>query len=89
MLGDWDVEDVTRQIILAKKPSALPELEQVWRASSGEISRHLRGTKRTSPVFGMLTSDYPLLPVRRRLERVFAPSTPDRFHLRSFSRVVR
>ena len=26
MLGDWDVENVTRQIILAKKPSAQPEV---------------------------------------------------------------
>lgn len=45
MLGDWDVENVTRQIILAKKPSAQPEVEHVWRANLGEISRHLRGTK--------------------------------------------
>jgi hypothetical protein len=28
MLGDWDVENVTRQIILAKKPSAQPEVER-------------------------------------------------------------
>lgn len=40
MLGDWDVENVTRQIILAKKPSAQPLVEQVWRSNLGEISRH-------------------------------------------------
>ena len=45
MLGDWDVENVTRQIILSKKPSAHPEVEKVWRSNLGEISRHLRGTK--------------------------------------------
>ena len=50
MLGDWDVENVTRQIILAKKPSAQPEVEQVWRSNLGEISRHLRGPSwSTSP----------------------------------------
>ena len=45
MLGDWDVENVTRQIILAKKPTAQPAVEKVWRANLGEISRHLSGTK--------------------------------------------
>lgn len=45
MLGDWDVENVTRQIILAKKPTAQPDIEKVWRSNLGEISRHLRGTK--------------------------------------------
>ena len=34
MLGDWDVENVTRQIILAKKPSAQPEIERVWPSSA-------------------------------------------------------
>ncbi len=73
MLGDWDVENVTRQIILAKKPSAQPEVERVWRANLGEISRHLRGTKleHVTDDEDVLTSDYPLLPVRRRFwERV-------------------
>lgn len=73
MLGDWDVENVTRQIILAKKPSAQPEVEKVWRNNLGEISRHLRGTKleHVTDDEAVLTSDYPLLPVRRRFwERV-------------------
>lgn len=73
MLGDWDVENVTRQIILAKKPSAQPEIERVWRANLGEISRHLRGTKleHVTDDEAVLTADYPLLPVRRRFwERV-------------------
>lgn len=68
MLGDWDVENVTRQIILAKKPSVQPEVERVWRANLGEISRHLRGSKlaHTLDDENILTVDYPLLPVRRR-----------------------
>ena len=73
MLGDWDVENVTRQIILAKKPSAQPHVEQVWRSNLGEISRHLRGTKleHTTEDEDVLTADYPVLPVRRRFwERV-------------------
>lgn len=93
MLGDWDVENVTRQIILAKKPSAQPEVERVWRASLGEISRHLRGTKleHVTDDEGVMTSDYPLLPVRRRFwERVLRTidTTGTVSQLRSQLRVV-
>ncbi|KNE27047.1 BREX system P-loop protein BrxC [Achromobacter spanius] len=93
MLGDWDVENVTRQIILAKKPSAQPEVEQVWRANLGEISRHLRGTKleHVTDDEELLTSDYPLLPVRRRFwERVLRTidTTGTVSQLRSQLRVV-
>jgi hypothetical protein len=73
MLGDWDVENVTRKIILAKKPTAIPEIERVWRDNLGEISRHLRGTKleHVTDDENVMTLDYPLLPVRRRFwERV-------------------
>ena len=39
MLGDWDVENVTRQIILAKKPSAQPQVNRsgapTWARSPG------------------------------------------------------
>lgn len=93
MLGDWDVENVTRQIILAKKPSAQPEVEHVWRANLGEISRHLRGTKleHVTDDEDVLTSDYPLLPVRRRFwERVLRTidTTGTVSQLRSQLRVV-
>jgi len=93
MLGDWDVENVTRQIILAKKPSAQPEVEHVWRANLGEISRHLRGTKleHVTDDEGVMTSDYPLLPVRRRFwERVLRTidTTGTVSQLRSQLRVV-
>lgn len=93
ILGDWDVENVTRQIILAKKPSAQPEVEKVWRANLGEISRHLRGTKleHVTDDESVLTSDYPLLPVRRRFwERVLRTidTTGTVSQLRSQLRVV-
>lgn len=69
MLGDWDVEHVTRKIILAKKPSVEQDLKKVLDNELGEISRHLRGTKieHTKDDEALLTSDYPILPVRRRL----------------------
>ena len=93
MLGDWDVENVTRQIILAKKPSAQLDVEQVWRDNLGEISRHLRGTKleHVTDDEKVLTSDYPLLPVRRRFwERVLRTidTTGTVSQLRSQLRVV-
>lgn len=67
-LGDWDVENVTRKIILAKKPTAVPEIDRVWRDNLGEISRHLRGTKleHVTDDETVITADYPILPVRRR-----------------------
>ncbi len=93
MLGDWDVENVTRKIILAKKPTAQPEVEAVWRANLGEISRHLRGTKleHATEDEEVLTSDYPILPVRRRFwERVLRTidTTGTVSQLRSQLRVV-
>lgn len=93
MLGDWDVENVTRQIILAKKPTAQPEVEHVWRTNLGEISRHLRGTKLeyVTDDEDVMTSDYPLLPVRRRFwERVLRTidTTGTVSQLRSQLRVV-
>lgn len=93
MLGDWDVENVTRQIILAKKPSSVPQVEEVWRNNLGEISRHLRGTKleHIADDEDVLTSDYPLLPVRRRFwERVLRTidTTGTVSQLRSQLRVV-
>ncbi len=93
MLGDWDVENVTRQIILAKKPSAQLAIEQIWRNNLGEISRHLRGTKleHVTDDEAVLSSDYPLLPVRRRFwERVLRTidTTGTVSQLRSQLRVV-
>jgi hypothetical protein len=93
MLGDWDVENVTRQIILAKKPSATPAVDAVWRDNLGEISRHLRGTKleHVTEDEALMTADYPILPVRRRFwERVLRTidTTGTVSQLRSQLRVV-
>lgn len=92
-LSDIDVENVTREIILAKKPSAQPAVEQAWRNNLGEISRHLRGTKleHVHDDESVLTADYPILPVRRRFwERVLRTidTTGTVSQLRSQLRVV-
>ena len=93
MLSDVDVENVTRQIILAKKPSARPLVEQSWRGNLGEISRHLRGTKleHVTEDEQLMSDDYPILPVRRRFwERVLRTidTTGTVSQLRSQLRVV-
>lgn len=93
MLGDYDVESVTRKIILAKKPSAQSDIERMWRANLGEISRHLRGTQleHVTDDEAVLTADYPILPVRRRFwEKVLRniDTTGTVSQLRSQLRVV-
>lgn len=72
-LSDTDVESVIRKVILQKKESAKPEVDQVLKNQLGEISRQLRGTRieyhRDDEK--VMVADYPLLPVRRRFwERV-------------------
>ena len=67
-LSDTDVEAVTRKMVLAKKPDKEPALRALLTQCSGETSRHLVGTKigpRTEDD-AILTTDYPILPVRRR-----------------------
>lgn len=67
-LGDQDVENVTRKIILAKKTSAVPAIDVVGQQALGELSRHLQGTKLEHDAHDeqWFTPDYPVLPVRRR-----------------------
>jgi hypothetical protein len=67
-LSDKDVEQVVRQVVLQKKQDKINDIEAILEHASGEINRHLQGTK---IVPGMhdnpdLVADYPLLPVRRR-----------------------
>ena len=67
-LSDTDVETVTREMILLKKPDRVPTLKQTLDTCDGEVSRHLRETDigpRTEDR-DILAADYPLLPVRRR-----------------------
>ena len=68
MLSDKDVEQVTREVVLRKAPDKTAAVGEVLDSASGEIDRHLAGT-RIAPTMadgGDLMPDYPLLPSRRR-----------------------
>jgi len=72
-LQDTDVEQVTREVVLKKKPTAEAALKKLLDDHSGEIERQLSNTKIafTSRDRALLVQDYPILPVRRRFwERV-------------------
>jgi len=72
-LQDTDVEQVTREVVLKKKPTAEAGLKKLLEEHSGEIERQLNGTKIafSSRDRALLVQDYPILPVRRRFwERV-------------------
>ncbi len=67
-LSDADVDAVIRKVILAKKPSAIAQIDKVMRTNLGEISRHLSNTTLAHRQDDMnyFAQDYPVLPVRRR-----------------------
>ena len=72
-LQDTDVEKVTREVVLKKRPTAEPKVKKELDDHSGEVERHLKNSKIafTSRDRGLLVQDYPLLPTRRRFwERV-------------------
>lgn len=72
-LQDTDVEQVTREVVLKKKPTAEAGLKKLLDDHSGEIERQLASTKIafSSKDRNLLVQDYPILPVRRRFwERV-------------------
>jgi len=72
-LQDTDVEQVTREVVLKKKPSAEDSVKEKLNDASGEIERQLSNTKIafTTRDRQVLVQDYPILPVRRRFwERV-------------------
>ncbi len=72
-LQDTDVEQVTREVVLKKKPTVINDLKKLLEDHSGEIERQLASTKIafTSRDRQLLVQDYPILPVRRRFwERV-------------------
>lgn len=67
-LSDTDVETVIRRVLLRKRPDKVAEIEAELDRVSGEITRHLGGT-RIEPKAAdnrELVPDYPLLPSRRR-----------------------
>ena len=67
-LSDSDVTAVTRKVLLHKKASAVRDVEQMFEAHSGEVARHLQGTRLGSRTEDRQdrTPDYPLLCSRRR-----------------------
>ena len=67
-LSDSDVTAVTRKVLLHKKPSAVEDVERMFEAHSGEVARHLQGTRLGSRTEDRQdrTLDYPLLCSRRR-----------------------
>lgn len=68
-LSDADVEKVVREVVLRKAPDKVSSVRIILDAASGEIDRHLAGTKVSSRLEDIQdrVADYPLLPVRRRL----------------------
>ena len=67
-LSDAEVEQVTRKVLLHKKPASVGEVRKVLDANAGEISRQLQGTRigEVAEDRAVIVEDYPLLPVRRR-----------------------
>ena len=68
-LSDVDVEKVVREVVLRKTPDKVASVRSVLDSASGEIDRHLAGTRigpQPSDVLDRV-ADYPMLPVRRRL----------------------
>lgn len=67
-LSDAEVEQVTRKVLLQKKPESVAEVRKLTESHEGEISRQLQGTRigEVSEDRAVIVDDYPLLPVRRR-----------------------
>lgn len=67
-LSDAEVEQVTRKVLLQKKPAALQSIRHVLEQHAGEVARQLQGTRigETLDDKTVIVDDYPLLPVRRR-----------------------
>lgn len=67
-LSDTDVEAVVRKVVLRKKADKVADIEAALASVSGEIDRHLGGTRLEAKGADKATivADYPLLPTRRR-----------------------
>ena len=92
-LADAEVETVTREVLLRKKPAAEPSIRDLLERNAGEVSRHLQGTRlaaRTEDK-ALEVGDYPLLRTRRRFwEACFQTTDPSgtRSQLRSQLRIL-
>ena len=72
-LGEADIDAVIHKTVLRKRPEYCDEIRKVLDTHSGEISRHLRGSRfaHTNEDQEPAVLDWPLLPSRRRVwERV-------------------
>jgi hypothetical protein len=72
-LGESDVDAVIRKTVLRKKLSAEPAIKAMLDKNSGEISRHLHGSRLAHSIQddGDAVLDWPLLPSRRHVwERI-------------------
>ncbi|WP_366656606.1 BREX system P-loop protein BrxC [Fodinicurvata sp. EGI_FJ10296] len=68
-LGEADVDAVVRKTVLRKKAGAEESIRNMLSTNSGEISRHLRGSRLAHTVQDDAEAvlDWPLLPSRRRV----------------------
>jgi hypothetical protein len=78
-LADADIDSVVRRVVLQKRPDKVDALQAKLEKVSGEISRHLRGSK--IQAVGEDADDlvplYPILPTRQRFwERVLRAIDP-------------
>lgn len=92
-LSDAEVEAVTREVLLRKKASATPDIENLLADHAGEVSRHLRGTRLAvrPEDEALAVGDYPLLRTRRRFwEACFQTADPSgtQSQLRSQLRIL-
>ncbi len=92
-LTDAEVEAVTREVLLLKRPTATPAVERMFEDYAGEVSRHLSGTRlAVRPEDGdNHVGDYPLLRTRRRFwEACFQTADPSgtQSQLRSQLRIL-
>ena len=92
-LADAEVEVVTREVLLRKKPSAEPAIQEVLERNAGEVARHLQDTRLAVRAEDnrLDVGDYPLLRTRRRFwEACFQTTDPSgtRSQLRSQLRIL-
>ncbi len=90
-LSDAEVQQVTREVLLRKRPSAAAPIERMFEEHAGEVSRQLQGTKLGVPSEDPNTdvADYPLLQTRRRFwEACFRAVAGTHSQLRSQLRIL-
>ena len=92
-LADAEVEVVTREVLLRKKPSAEPAIQEVLERHAGEVARHLQATRLAVRAEDkrLEVGDYPLLRTRRRFwEACFQTTDPSgtKSQLRSQLRIL-